>query len=365
MNKRIIYLLIAATLAMPQLLKAQNVGIGTTTPTTTLEVSSHKKAGMIAATDSAMGHAWNHHDYITLPAGLKGEYKATGEYDGSGVMGVALTPDAGYGAGVTGVGNEYGVVGIGQTGGQAAVMAVSNGADHALKVLGSTQLYGIMYTTADVYSQGALVANEDIVSYDSVIAETVYALGGIATDGTIQIAGGNPVAGKVLTCTDASGTATWQALPLPTPTSKIMSISFAAFTTTGTSMSSIESNVTNGSWVSMASGTPVTAKLYAPVNLPDGATVTRVKAFYVNNTTNTVSLTLIKNNFFTTVMNPISISNLNLTGTSTAIVNTISPTLNHLVSNVSSQYYLYLSTTTAWSGINNFKLGWVEITYTN
>lgn len=169
MNKQFIYLFIAA-LAMPQLLKAQNVGIGTTTPTTTLEVSSQKKVGLKASTDSAMAGATVNTDFINLPAGIRGEYKATGSNDGSGILGVATAPAQYYGTGVTGVGNWIGVLGIGKPGGEAAIVAESNGAALALKVKGNTQI-----------------------------------------SGTIAIAGGNPDAGKVLTSTGTSGEATWQA----------------------------------------------------------------------------------------------------------------------------------------------------------
>jgi len=241
MNKKIIYLSIAATLSMPQLLQAQNVGIGTTTPTAPLEVSSSKKATILAHTDSVSGNIVDIADYKVKAAGLRGEFRTTGLNHGSGVLGVATAPDDGYGAGVTGMGNWTGILGLGTPGGTTAIWADANGAGHALYVRGATQtegdvgVLGIM-SASDVLSYGVVYGMGNIMADDSVIANRVHSNNGLSTNGTVTIAGGNPGAGKVLTSTGTSGAATWQ-----TPAT-VAPLGFAATKSTGT-LTQIGSNL--------------------------------------------------------------------------------------------------------------------------
>jgi hypothetical protein len=145
-----------------------------------------------------------------------------------------------------------------------------------------------------------------------------------------------------------------------------MSVPFAAFTTTGAFISDIEKNQINGAWVGMASGTSNSAKMFAPLTLPDDAVITGVKVVYVNNTASNFTLSLMNDIILGTVVGGGSVANLALPGTSTSVAIATSATLSHPVNNTNGFYALSLSAAAAtWPGINAFRLGWVEITYSN
>ncbi|MFN8286745.1 MAG: tail fiber domain-containing protein [Chitinophagales bacterium] len=118
-----------------------HVGIGQSNPVYTLHVTSPHKVTAYASTDSVMGST-GVNLYDNSPAAFKGAYTAAGANDGSGVLGTATSTTAGYGIGVTGKGNWYGVAAIGNTGGTGAFIAYANGATYAAYVNGTLYLNG-------------------------------------------------------------------------------------------------------------------------------------------------------------------------------------------------------------------------------
>ncbi len=119
-----------------------NTGIGTfLTPSTTFEVKSTRKTASLSYTDS-LGGSSSVLNYLNQPAGFRGEYRASNNNDGMGVLGVATTSSAGYGIGVMGTGNWYGIAAVGKPGGTAAFFADANGATYAMNVSGTLTLNG-------------------------------------------------------------------------------------------------------------------------------------------------------------------------------------------------------------------------------
>lgn len=142
------------------------VGLGTTSPTTTLEVKSSRKYGVQAYTDTVFG-IYNNYNYDQAPAAIRGEYRGTGSIDGSGVLGVSTAPDATFGVGVTGVGNYYGVLGIGTDSGKAAIYANAHGAGWGVYVQGSSGSNAALQaeqsgSTYAFYAQGTSYFNGSI-----------------------------------------------------------------------------------------------------------------------------------------------------------------------------------------------------------
>ena len=142
------------------------IGIGTTTPTTTAELKSTRKYGLLAYTDTLMGVGTSY-DYNTFPAAIRGEFRGTGEFDGSGVLGVSVAPDATFGVGVTGVGNFYGVLGIGTDSGKAAIYANAHSADYGVFVQGTSGTYAALQaqqsgSTYALFSDGTSYFNGSV-----------------------------------------------------------------------------------------------------------------------------------------------------------------------------------------------------------
>lgn len=143
MKRKIIYLAITCLAALSPLLHAQNVGIGTTTPATRLEVNSHGKTGTLSYTDSAIGGFTDYVNYEATPAGVRGELRVAGSNAGSGVLGLATeSGNLFYGAGVTGKGRFAGVLALGMTNGYTGIYANANGALYGLYVEGNTRIMG-------------------------------------------------------------------------------------------------------------------------------------------------------------------------------------------------------------------------------
>jgi hypothetical protein len=173
-----------------------NVGIGTTTPTSRLDVRGHGRSGILGTTDSVAGPGFSNAQYNNAPAGIRGEYRATGLNHGSGVVGTALSTTAGYGNGITGKGGFTGVLGLGSNGGFTGVYAAADSATWGLYVDGNSSFNG--NTTSS---------------------------GNATIGGTIKIQGGTPGAGKILT-SDAVGLASWQSPPAATIPAVISSSGF-------------------------------------------------------------------------------------------------------------------------------------------
>jgi hypothetical protein len=157
-----------------------NVGIGTVTPTARLDVRGHGRSGILGITDSVAGSGFSYNQYNNAPAGIRGEYRATGLNQGSGVVGTALSTTPGYGNGITGKGGFTGVYGLGSNGGLAGIYAAADSATWGLYVDGNSNFIG--NTTSS---------------------------GNVIIGGTIKIQGGTPGSGKILT-SDANGLAIWQ-----------------------------------------------------------------------------------------------------------------------------------------------------------
>jgi hypothetical protein len=173
-----------------------NVGIGTTTPTTRLDVRGHGRSGILGTTDSVAGPGFSNAQYNNAPAGIRGEYRATGLNHGSGVVGTSLSTTPGYGNGITGKGGFTGVFGLGSNGGLAGVYAAADSATWGLYVDGNSSFNG--NTTSS---------------------------GNATIGGTIKIQGGTPGAGKILT-SDVNGLASWQSPPVATIPAVISSSGF-------------------------------------------------------------------------------------------------------------------------------------------
>jgi hypothetical protein len=142
------------------------VGIGTASPTTTLDVRSSRKYGMSVFTDSTTG-VYSNLYYYNAPAAVRGEYKGKGVNDGSGVLGISIAPDATFGVGVTGVGNFYGLLGIGTDTGKAAIYANTNGAAFGIFSQGSSGTNAAIYadqsgSTFAFYANGTSNFNGNI-----------------------------------------------------------------------------------------------------------------------------------------------------------------------------------------------------------
>lgn len=119
-----------------------NFGGTGTNPLGQLQVLSSYLTGTTSFTDTVMGVISSPVNYVNGPAGVRGEYRGTFLNDGSGVVGLATAPGAGYGIGVTGSGHYNGVLGLGMSGGFAGVLAYGNGANYALYSYGDMYLNG-------------------------------------------------------------------------------------------------------------------------------------------------------------------------------------------------------------------------------
>jgi hypothetical protein len=110
-------------------------------PSAQLEIKSSKTHGLYSYTDSLAG-GFAGTNYSTAPAGIKGEYRGANNNDGSGVLGVATSPNVSYGVGVSGIGSWYGVLGMGVPGGYSGMAAYADGASFALYCVGGLFLNG-------------------------------------------------------------------------------------------------------------------------------------------------------------------------------------------------------------------------------
>lgn len=183
--------------------------------------------------------------------------------------------------------------------------------------------------------------------------------GNINVSGYVRLQAGAPGLGKVLV-SDALGVGTWQSMPR---SAKVMSISAAAFVSN--QGSNLAFNLTDGACVGMNPGIANTMTMFAPVTLPDSAVITKVKVLYVNNTTAAVSLKLMRGSEFGSITTT-AVTDLALTLPGTVIKVAQSSVLSHTVSNTRANYYITVNTTAAnWPDISQFKITWVEITYTN
>ncbi len=143
MNKKIVYLTLTCLLVLPQLLKAQKVGIGTTAPVAALEVNGHSRNGTLSYTDSVLNGFTDYANYEDAPAGTRGELRAPGGNAGSGVLGLATASNSiFYGSGVTGKGRFTGMLGLGMANGYSGIYAIANGAIYGLYVDGNSRLAG-------------------------------------------------------------------------------------------------------------------------------------------------------------------------------------------------------------------------------
>jgi len=147
------------------------VGIGTSTPTMPLEVKTSRRYGVFGYSDSSMGST-GVYDADRFPAGLRGEYRGLGLNEGSGVLGVCVTPNATLGIGVTGIGNFTGILGIGTDSSMAAVYAYSHGATFG------------MYTQGYGGSTAALMVQQSMATYGIYSNGLSYFNGNIQGSGT-------------------------------------------------------------------------------------------------------------------------------------------------------------------------------------
>ncbi len=222
--------------------------------------------------------------------------------------------------------------------------------------------HDLNFTTGDFFGMPQMtIANEN--GYVGIGTPTPTARldveGNINVSGSVRLQAGTPGLGKVLV-SDALGVGTWQNVPR---TSKVMSIPAAAFASN--QASNLTLNLTDGGCVGMNPGIANTMTMFAPVVLPDSAVITQVKALYVNNASAVFSLKLIRGAEFGSITTA-TITDLALTLPGTVIKVAQSSALSHTVSNNRANYYITVNTTAvSWPDISQFKIAWVEITYTH
>ncbi len=114
------------------------IGIGTPSPSATLHIESATNTSALSTTSLAAGGYFLASYYNeTAPASIRGKYLGTGSNDGTGVFGSSNGASGGYGIGGVFIGNWYGLVGAGTTGGGAGIYADAGGATNAIYINGN------------------------------------------------------------------------------------------------------------------------------------------------------------------------------------------------------------------------------------
>ena len=186
-------------------------------------------------------------------------------------------------------------------------------------------------------------------------------------NGDITIRGGNPADGKVLT-SDINGKATWESTANGPGTKRTLSIPFSAFRPEFPGVD-LRISTINGGWVYYDNGTIPTARMFAPIMLPDSVKMTKISLYYTDfSATINIEATIDVIRF-----NPPSVSYgtigsvLSSTGAANPTVvssQVISSTLNSIIKNAGQAYMVRIRNASliSWPGAD-VKVGMVEIEY--
>lgn len=222
----------------------------------------------------------------------------------------------------------------------------------------------------------AVIAENTSSSNPSLSAKNNNAAGiALKTEGRVQLTGIAEGAGKILT-SDAAGNASWHYLPAVSPTTKVTSIPGVALVSS-LNDALVRVPLFGALWIGMKEETPASTVIYAPVTLPDGAVVKNIKAVFYNAAATECTVTLYRSAFTSggIVASPSpNVATLSLMGpmSNTGSVN---KDLSHVVANTGATYYITVTSEgygsivspglKVWTGAVNFRIAWIEITYTN
>ncbi len=177
-------------------------------------------------------------------------------------------------------------------------------------------------------------------------------------NGLVRIRGGNPVAGNVLTATDANGNAEWMA-----PgggANKILNVSFASFFPTNSSAGWV-----NGGIIGRRPASAITGLLYfeAPLLVPAGSKLISIDWLFVDDDTKNFDFCVVyDNNYSTDPGNGVVIPGGCISSTvDNSVAQTITKSLNnHIMQN--TPYYLRVGVTD-WPINGNMYIKGARITY--
>lgn len=274
--------------------------------------------------------------------GVYGVNYSTNQF-GFGVYGNHLGSGSGvYGQSVTGYGVQ-GNSGNGGAGGGTGVYgnAIGTGTNGVFGNASGTNSFGVL---------GKNVSSTGVAGYFEHTSPTTSVA--LQTTGKIRFQGNGAGVGKLLTCDNVNGNAEWKSFTR----TEILKLSSASFQSHISQNESVMDS--RGIYMSSANGS-----FHANVSVPDGATITQYKVYYVDNdaTNGLTSYALQRLNHTGTTNSYFNVQNGTFTNSAaSANILSVSNNLNEVVDNATSFYRVVITMPVSAT----LTLLGVEITYT-